>query len=73
MTQFWHDPPLIVELLAHQSHSQSTFDAHQSECMNNTTKLILKLSKLKASPFVHSPSMQNSGEESVLFRPSAEI
>jgi len=31
MTQFWHHPPLIVELLTHQSHFQSTFNAHQSE------------------------------------------
>ena len=28
MTQYWHHPPLIVELLAHQSHFQSTFNAH---------------------------------------------
>ena len=73
MTQFRHHPPLIVELLAHQSHFQSTFNAHQSKCVHNTTKLILKHSKLEASPFVHSPSMQNSGEKSVLFGPSAEI
>jgi len=59
--------------IQHQLHSQSTFTEHQSECMNNTTKLMLKHSKLKASPFVHSPSMQNSGEKSVLFRPPAEI
>jgi len=25
MTQLWHHPPLIVELLAHQLHFQSTF------------------------------------------------
>jgi len=53
MTQFWHHPPLIVELLAHQLHFQSTFNAHQSECMHNTTKLILKL---KHSKFEHHPS-----------------
>ena len=33
MTQFRHHPPLIVELLTHQSHFQSTFNAHQSKCM----------------------------------------
>jgi len=50
MTQFWHHLPLIVELLAHQSHFQSTFNVHQSECMNNTTKLILKHNNSRHHP-----------------------
>jgi len=70
MTQFWLHPPLIVEMLAHQSHFQSTFNAHQSECMNNTTKLILKYKKLETTPFVYSPSMQNSGENPPKSRPN---
>jgi len=47
MTQFWHHPLLIVELLAHQSHFQSNFNAHQSKCVHNTTKLILKHNKFE--------------------------
>ena len=61
MTQFRHHPPLIVELLAHQLHFQSTFNAHQSECMHNTTKLILKHSKFAHHLSYISPSMENSG------------
>ena len=46
MTQFWHHPPLIVELLAHHSHFQSTFNAHHLS-INNSTELILKHCKLE--------------------------
>ena len=70
MTQFWLHSPLTVEMLAHQSHFQSTFNAHQSEYMNNTTKLILKYSKLETSFFVYSPSMQNAGENPLKSRPN---
>jgi len=38
------------------------FQCVSSERMNNTTKFILKHSKLQASLFVHSSSLQNSGD-----------
>jgi len=62
MTQFWHHPHLILELLAHQLHFQSTFNVHQFECMHSTTKLILKHSKFEHHPW-----------KNCAFSPSAEI
>ena len=49
MTLFWHHLSLIVELLVHRSHIQSTLHVHQSECMKNTTKHYLTHSKLAVS------------------------
>jgi len=60
MTLFWHHPRLITVLLGHQSHIQSIFHEHQSECMNDTTKQILRHSNLEVSPFIYHPWYVNS-------------
>ena len=62
MTPFQHHPSSSAKLLVHQSHIQSTFHVHQSECMRSTTKQNLTHSKLEVSPFIHVPLTQNSGE-----------
>jgi len=69
MTQFWHHPPIIVKLLAHQSHVQSTLNAHQSECMHNTTKLILKHSTFEHHPSYIRPACKILAKNPCFFDP----
>jgi len=69
MTQFWHHPPLILELLAHESHFQSTFNAHQSQCMHKTTKLILKHSKFEHHPSYIRPPCKILAKHPCFFDP----